>query len=154
MENNNNNNNNDDGGDCVWFSQLVANGGTGLPEAPSSGAVFDEDIVIKISKDTLNEFNASSLTVMLILSGDAYFDIEDISQAVINIPVVNSSVKVGSIGSGYPIRVRNVLRFYGVFTLQAVLMNKVSKASIPSCTEIIENGIQATNPYALFTAEK
>ncbi|MFT4245948.1 MAG: hypothetical protein QM571_05450 [Micrococcaceae bacterium] len=95
--------------------------------------MFDEDIVLKINKDILSEFNADSLTVMLILSGDAYFDIEGISQAVINVPVVDSGVEVGSIVSGYPIRVRDVLRFYGVFTLQAVLMKEISESCVPSC---------------------
>ncbi|MFT4245399.1 MAG: hypothetical protein QM571_02600 [Micrococcaceae bacterium] len=148
MENNNNNNNDD----CVWFSQLVDNGGAGLPETPIVGGVFDEDIEINVSETVLSEFG--SLSVMLILSGDAYFEVGEQSEIVVEIPVKSNVIRVGSADGGYLIRVREVLRFCGVFTLQAVLIEDNAENRKLSYIEKVNAGVGATNPYALFMLEK
>ncbi|MFT4245720.1 MAG: hypothetical protein QM571_04255 [Micrococcaceae bacterium] len=155
---NSTNNESSSSSDCVWFSQLVANGGVGLPKAPDAGEVFREDIEINVSEKVLNEHDVDSLSVMLILVGDAYFEVKEKTQMVVNIPVkeksISGSIQVGSVDSGYPIRVREIFQFFGLFTLQVVLVENVDEGRVLSSKEIIEKEISAANPYALFMIDK
>ncbi|MFT4245310.1 MAG: hypothetical protein QM571_02145 [Micrococcaceae bacterium] len=134
----------------VWFSQLVTNGGVGLPLVPVAGGVFSDDVEIRISENVVSEYGADSLSVMLLLAGDAYFEVGEQPEIVVEIPVESNVISVGSIESGYPVRVREVIRFCGVFTLQAVLIedNKVNRKL--SYIDKVNAGFGATNPYALF----
>ncbi|MFT4186718.1 MAG: hypothetical protein QM613_05790 [Micrococcaceae bacterium] len=138
----------------IVFTQLVDKGGEGLPKAPGPGDVFNKDIVLKVNQEDICDYEKTNYSVMLIISGDAYFDILGNPLVITGVSINNDGfIRVGSKSSEYPIRVKDILEFYGIFTLQAVLVSSTD-GYYTNCEELLKQGIGATSPYALFIVEE